>query len=355
MIKNILNISKAVYSAQKNEEIFHLIYFVTARCNARCKFCFYLDNIELANQNLSKELKIDEIKQIFKFAGYIPYISLSGGEPFLRNDLDEIIRIIIKYSKPLMISIPTNGSYPEKIEKKLNNLLNDHSETEINIQLSIDAPEKKHDEIRQIPGLFSKMIETNSVVKKLSTKYKNLSTKIVITYSTFNQDEVEELIDFSKKNFFFNRMILSKVHGNAKGKSGLDFSHFKKLLSKVDEINKEKNNNRSLITKLSLLVKKTKEKIRSDFEKDKNLGKYCNASKKIVVLSEYGDVYPCEVLSTKLGNVKNYNYNLKSLLALNSNEFIKSNNIKSSCHCDWGCAQNVALVSNKKLWVNFVK
>lgn len=355
MINNILNISKAIYSAQKNEDIFHLIYFVTARCNARCKFCFYLDNIELANQNLSKELKIHEIDEIFKLAGYIPYVSLSGGEPFLRTDLDEIIKIIIKYSKPLMISIPTNGSYPEKIEKKLEDLLKTYSETEINIQLSVDAPEKKHDEIRQIPGLFKKMLETNKVVKNLSSKYKNLSTKLVITYSTFNQDEVEELIDFSEKNFFFNRMILSKVHGNAEGKTGLDFSHFKKLLNKVDRINKVKDNKKSLITRLSMLVKKTKEKIRSDFEKDKNLGKYCNASKKIVVLSEYGDVYPCEVLSNKLGNVKNYNYNLKSLLALNSNEFIKSNNIKNSCHCDWGCAQNVALVSNKKLWINFIK
>ena len=355
MIKNILNVSKAIYSAQKNDEIFHLIYFVTARCNARCKFCFYLDNIELANQNLSKELKINEIEQIFKLAGYIPYVSLSGGEPFLRNDLDDIIRIIIKNSKPLMISVPTNGSYPDKIEKKLTNLLEEYSETEINIQLSIDAPEKKHDEIRQIPGLFRKMIETNKVVEKLSKKYKNLSTKIVITYSTFNAAEVEELIDFSKKNFFFNRMILSKVHGNAKGKSGLDFLHFKKLLAKVDQINKEQKKKGSLITRLSLLVKKTKEKIRSDFEKEQNLGKYCNASKKIVVLSEYGDVYPCEVLSNKLGNVKNYNNNLKSLLALNSDKFIESSNIKNNCHCDWGCAQNVALVTNKKLWVNFVK
>ena len=194
-MNNLQNVVKAVYSAQKNEDIFHLIFFVTARCNARCKFCFYLENIELANENLTKELKIDEIEQIFKHAGYIPYVSLSGGEPFLRSDLDEILKIIIKYSKPLMISIPTNGSYPGKIEKQLENVLSDNSETEINIQLSIDAPEEKHDEIRQIPGLFKKMMQTNKVIEKLSEKYNNLATKIVVTYSNFNANEVEELID----------------------------------------------------------------------------------------------------------------------------------------------------------------
>jgi len=31
-------------------------------------------------------------------------------------------------------------------------------------------------------------------------------------------------------------------------------------------------------------------------------------------------------------------------------KFIKDNKIKEQCHCDWGCAQNVALVSNKNLW-----
>ena len=354
-MKNIFNITKAIYNAQKRDDIFHLIFFVTARCNARCKFCFYLENIEQANENLQKELKINEIQKIFKSSGYIPYVSLSGGEPFLRHDLDKIIKIIIQYSKPLMISIPTNGSYPEKIEQQLESLLNEYSETEINIQLSVDAPEKKHDEIRQIPGLFKKMLQTNKIVQKLSTKYKNLSTKLVITFSTFNQNEVEELIDFSKNNFFFDRMILSKVHGNAQGKTGLDFLLFNKLLTKVDKINKDKNTNKSLTTKLSILVKKTKEKIRSNFEENKNLGKYCNASKKIVVLSEYGDIYPCEVLSKTLGNVKNYNLDLKLLLSSNSNEFIKNNNIKESCHCDWGCAQNVALVTNKKLWLNFLK
>ncbi len=354
-MKNLQNVVKAVYSAQKDEDIFHLIFFVTARCNARCKFCFYLENIELANENLTKELKIDEIEQIFKHAGYIPYISLSGGEPFLRNDLDEILKIIIKYSKPLMISIPTNGSYPSKIEKQLENVLSDNSETEINIQLSIDAPEEKHDEIRQIPGLFKKMIQTNKVIEKLSEKYNNLATKIVVTYSNFNKNEVEELIDYAKKEFFFDRLILSKVHGNAKGKSGLDLSHYRKLLDKVSIINKEKIIQRSLATKLSMLVKKAKEKIRSDFDKYENLGKYCGASKKIAVLSEYGDVYPCEVLSNKLGNVRDYNNDIRALLLSNANEFIKNNKIKENCHCDWGCAQNVALVTNKKLWVNFLK
>lgn len=349
------NLSKAIINAQKKKDLFHLIFFVTARCNARCKFCFYLDNIEQANKNLSKELKIEEIEKVFKSMGYIPYVSLSGGEPFLRNDLDQIIEIIIKYSNPLMISIPTNGSYPEKIEKKLIKILQLNKETEINIQLSIDAPENKHDEIRQIPGLFQKMIQTNKVVKQLSKNYKNLATKIVITYSTFNESEVEELIEFSNKTFFFDRLILSKVHGNADGKVGLNFSKYKQLLERVEQINKGINLKKSLSTKLSMLVKNTKEKIRSDFEKKKNLGKFCNASKKIAVLSEYGDVYPCEVLSEKLGNVKNYNYNLKDLLESNSDNFINKNKIKEKCHCDWGCAQNVAVVSNKNLWLNFIK
>ena len=349
-MSKFFNLFKAISAAQNSKDLFHLIYFITARCNARCKFCFYLDNIEQANENLKNELKINEIEKTFKKIGYIPYVSLSGGEPFLRKDLADILEIIMKYSKPLMISIPTNGAYTDRIKNVLETTLKKKFPTEINIQLSIDAKEKEHDEIRQVPGLFKKMIETNKVISAMSKVYRNLATKIVITYSTFNAAFVDDLIDFANKNFYFDRLILSKVHGNAEGKKGLDYNHYRTLLKKVNQINKNNIKNQSIITRASLLVKNKKEKIRNFFDENKNLGRYCNASKKILVLSEYGDLYPCEVLSNKLGNIKNHDYDINKILIEESNKFIKDNKIKEQCHCDWGCAQNVALVSNKNLW-----
>ena len=89
----------------------------------------------------------------------------------------------------------------------------------------------------------------------------------------------------------------------------------------------------------------TKEKYRQEFEEKENLGRFCNAGKKIAVLSETGDMYPCEVLDAPMGNVRNYSYDIIRLLKSN---YLKLNdNFEiSKCNCDWGCAQNSAISTN---------
>ena len=70
---------------------FVITYSVTNSCNSRCKTCnlwkIYSDNPNLKND----ELKLDEIEKIFRSFGKIYFFNLSGGEPYLRKDLHEII------------------------------------------------------------------------------------------------------------------------------------------------------------------------------------------------------------------------------------------------------------------------
>mgnify|MGYP006091072689 FL=1 len=346
-MRKIYNYIRALLRAQSPNNLFHLIFFITARCNARCKFCFYLDQIEAANKNLHKELTLSEIDKIFNSMGYIPYISLSGGEPFLRKDFTEMVDIIVRNSNPLVVSIPTNGAYTDRIFESMSILTKKFKNTQFDIQLSLDAPEEIHDEVRQVPGLFKKMIETNKKISELRKIANNLGIKIVITYSEFNQNNVEELISYIEKDLIFDRLILSKVHGNSAGKENLNYEKFNQLLKRVNSINTKDITKRGFTNKISLKVKNAKEKIRSNLELDKNLGKYCNVGKKLLVMSEQGDIYPCEVLSKKIGNVKEVNFNLKLLLKEKASNYIQKENIKN-CHCDWGCAQNIAIVTNKK-------
>ena len=74
----------------------------------------------------------------------------------------------------------------------------------------------------------------------------------------------------------------------------------------------------------------------------------CVAGQKMLVIGEEGDVYPCEMLSKKMGNLRNYSLNIKKLLknkeAIQTRQFI----VKSKCFCDWGCAtQNIILFNFK--------
>jgi MoaA/NifB/PqqE/SkfB family radical SAM enzyme len=82
-----------------------------------CKTCsigrVYLENPEIAKQDLS----IEEVEKAFKSPGPIYFFNVSGGEPFMRMDLAEIIRLAAIYLKPRLIHIPTNALAPRAIEK----------------------------------------------------------------------------------------------------------------------------------------------------------------------------------------------------------------------------------------------
>jgi MoaA/NifB/PqqE/SkfB family radical SAM enzyme len=154
-------------------------------CNSRCKTC----NIW---KKKAENLTIDEYKVIFKKLGRSPYwITISGGEPFLRKDLVELCKIIYKYSKPKIINIPTNGILTSKIVEDVKAIVKDCPKTQIIINLSIDGIGKQHDEIRQVPGNYIKTIKTFKKLKELECK--NLTVGIHTVISRFNVKEFSNI------------------------------------------------------------------------------------------------------------------------------------------------------------------
>ena len=341
---------RTIYAAYSPGRLFQLNIFVTARCNARCKMCFYLDAIERANENLSNELTLKEYEKLSRTIGPIPYLAFSGGEPFLRRDLFDIIDLLVSASRPLLVSIPTNGAYGLRVKEVTQRLAVKHPETQFDIQLSLDGPEKIHDEVRQVPGLYRRLVDCHSKLYKLREDLTNVGIKIVVTYSKFNQSYVGVLLDQLEHTFYADRIILAKVHGDCpqEAKDGLDLNHFSSLLRKAEKINNQNAAKRRMANTIALRIKRGKELLRERFEESRNLGRYCGAGRKIAVLAEDGMVFPCEVLEQPLGNIRNSNFNIHAIIKAGMQPLEKAGIIKT-CHCDWGCAQNIAVVTSPSL------
>ena len=73
----------------KNGPPLHLTFFVTARCNAVCKHCFYHDSL---NKKFN-ELTLEEIDKFTKTMDPLLSLSITGGEPYIRDDIDKIVKI----------------------------------------------------------------------------------------------------------------------------------------------------------------------------------------------------------------------------------------------------------------------
>ena len=145
---------------------FNYTFSITYRCNSRCKTC----NVWNLQKKIKNELSLEEWVKVIKSLGKSPFwITISGGEPFLREDLAEIISAIDYYNQPHIINIPTNGLL--KIDKIIEGLLDDlKNETNLIINFSVDGIKKEHDYLRGVSGNWKKIIEAYRQTKKLRKK-----------------------------------------------------------------------------------------------------------------------------------------------------------------------------------------
>ena len=177
-----------------------LTFSVTNLCQSRCKTCniwkIYLEK----HQNPREELTVEEIEKIFKSMGHTYFLNLSGGEPFLRKDLPEIVDAALEHLRPSIIHSPTNAIASERVvsgtREILERIRRRGLNTPVTIKPSLDGIGQLHDEIRGVPGNWDKLMTTVEGLKELEKDYDNLHLEIGTVVSNFNKDNLDEIEDF---------------------------------------------------------------------------------------------------------------------------------------------------------------
>lgn len=121
---------------------------ITYRCNARCNMCDCFRD----PSNPEEELTIDVIKKLPEMA----FTNITGGEPFIRKDINDIVREL--YKKTHRIVISTNGYFTDRILDLCREF------PEVGIRISIEGLQEANDKIRGIPDGFNRGYNT---LKKL--------------------------------------------------------------------------------------------------------------------------------------------------------------------------------------------
>lgn|GEM_PF-2009305 len=326
---------RMIRAALKNDEPAYAIFFITSKCNFKCKHCFYWKSL-----NVKEELSLDEFVKISKGFNNLVYLNLTGGEPFLREDIDKICFSFYKNSGTKFIAISTNGFFTKKIAEKVYSILNSCRGIQLNIGISIDSLYKKHDEFRGVKGSFRNAIQTINSLKKIKEKYPNLNIIINTCYSKYNENEIKEIYEYLKKlGVSYQRIGLLREDTKDPELTKVSLEKYESLMN---EIKKDENNNYSnlfriinqLNNEINLKVKKYDKRIIP-----------CVAGRKMVVIKENGDVFPCEILNKKMGNLKEFDYKIGRLLNSKTAGEI-NNSIRKNCFCHWGCATQNNIVFN---------
>lgn len=181
--KSKLSLAKATFF--QNTPVY-VQFYITARCNLTCEQC----NIIYANSDV-RECSLDEIERIadnFAEMG-VAIVLLTGGEPFARKDLPEIIYAF--ESRGIHVRMQTNGfATEEQIAKAV-----ESGGRDISISLDSLNPEKQDN----INGNFSKSWHKALNTMALFTKYlpkKNSFASLGCVFQPKNMQDIEQVVEF---------------------------------------------------------------------------------------------------------------------------------------------------------------
>ncbi|MDE7471153.1 MAG: radical SAM protein [Paramuribaculum sp.] len=127
---------------------------LTYRCPMRCEMC----NIWKYPTDRNKEIKVEELKSLPK----LRFINLTGGEPFVREDLIEIVEECYRHTDRIVIS--TSGWFEDRIIELCRKY------PKIGIRISIEGLSGKNDELRGRYGGFDKALRTLLMLKEMGVK-----------------------------------------------------------------------------------------------------------------------------------------------------------------------------------------
>lgn len=298
-------------------------YSVTAACQSKCKTCQIGAMFCQDPSRAKNDLTLEEIEKIFSSMEPVYFFNMSGGEPFMRCDLPEIVRLACKYLKPQVVHTPTNAILSDRIientEKIIKIVREYNPQVPFTVKPSIDGVGDKHDEIRGVRGNFKCLLKTIEGLKKLEDNYDNFHLELGTVISNFNINDLEEIEDFvhslgveSYRNEvaecrteFFNLQDPITPPADIYQRLIKDFAR------KIEEnIGKKKK-----LAKTTEAMRVVYYDIAGRILEEKRQVIPCYAGVSNVHINYDGGVWPCCVLGydQEMGNLREYHYDFQSL------------------------------------------
>lgn len=327
----------------KNFSPMTVTFSVTAACQSKCKTCqignLYCQDPRRAEQDLT----LEEIEKIFKTMKPVYFFNISGGEPFMRDDLPEIVELACKYLKPKVIHTPTNAILTKKIientEKILKIIHNYDSKVQFTVKPSIDGVGELHDEIRGVPGNFRYLMNTINGLKELEKKYDTFHLELGTVISNFNLEYLDEIEDFVHSlgvESYRNEVAECRTEFfNLNDSITPPAEVYQSLIENFSKKIEDNIGNKKTLAKTTEALRVVYYDIAGKILKEKIQVIPCYAGVSNVHINFDGGVWPCCVLGydQEMGNLREFNYDFMELWnsskANRVREYIKNKN----CAC----------------------
>jgi len=280
-----------------------LEFMITSHCNCKCLMC------NIWQKNGKEDLSLSEIERLLDdpVLSELRTITLTGGDPFCREDILDICKLISSKSKNLIqLYISTNGFLEDHIYKQLMSIKElMPSILRLRIGISFDHIGSEHDRIRGKKGIHQNAL---SLAKRISLLDDDrISVQGNFTIAPHNVTDLKNIYkyfsDKQLKMFWFPIMVSDNFYENTEQGSKLVFNpdEQRKLVEFVRFIHSQGHSLNDDYYYSGLL--RTLEKGTRSFP--------CTGGTKFLHINNRGDVFPCYIIpkSYKYGNIRERSLN----------------------------------------------
>lgn len=278
---------------------FKITLVLTDRCDCRCRGCL------IWKRTKREEMTPAQIEHFLREAPSLRWVNLTGGEPFLRNDMVAVARAVREALPQLaVLDFPTTGQRTEAILRDVAEMTS-LGIPKLYVTCSIEGPPALHNELRGREDAFENMIATYRGLRELE----GVEVFFGMTLSQANADQAEATLqavraalperlarDVDWKDFHFN-VYTESGHYYENLEAGM---RAPEALTSVLE--------KALAARTSSwhptdLIEATYLRLLPEFLRTGRSPLPCKALRAGVFVDVAGDVHPCTVYGRKLGNV----------------------------------------------------
>ncbi len=348
-----------------SKQTLSLAYLITMRCNARCKMCLWWREVYGESRQHDNELSLEQIDAFSRSVGPQVRIEVTGGEPFLRKDIEDALLILGHNCRPVVYTISTNGSLTERIVKATRALCKAVPDTHVRVNISLDGVEDTHDEIRNFPGLYQRARGTFRELRALRGEYPNLTANVTTVLSGYNHHNISEILDGLRRDMRPDRLgiMLARGHTPEEKAKSVSLDEYARVLEENRRGAMSPEERPHYLSRLGQALDSELTKVILHNARHQCQAIPCLGGIKHVMVMADGTLLPCDVLGPFLeehpckalpdpimARLEDYDYSipkaLESTRARKVQGFIRG----GGCWCTSDCGVLPSLMLNPKLY-----
>ncbi len=289
----------------------NLTLSVTYSCGSRCSTC----NVW---RKRAVELSLQEYEKTLASLARVPqWVTISGGDQFLRRDLPEIVGLVRTLVEPSVINIPMNGIAVGRIFSLLPRIASVSVGANLVLNLSVDEIGPAHDRLRGASGNYAKLLEVASLIRDLQRTYPHVVLGVHTVVSKHNVARIGDIARELRRAFrpdsyitevAEQRVELDTVDAGITPEPSV-------YRSAVDALKRDVRTHRSWhpVTRLTESLRLEYYDLAADILEKQAQVIDCYAGWASAQLSPDGHVWGCCTRAESLGNVRDYGYDFSRI------------------------------------------